>query len=223
MAKTHGTDEYLEAIYILQTEGETVLSSKLADYLGVARPTITQTVQRLTTQGLLKASPGKELALTEEGTRRAELVLRRHRLLERWLTDELGLDWADAHVEAARLEHSISPLVEERLAERLGNPLTCPHGNAIPGSGAKQLHGAALDEVETPAQVTVIRIVELAEEDLDLLRFLHQAGIVPGAVLTLDETKSPYEAGVRVSVGGEQYALDEKVAKRVLVSVNQHS
>lgn len=224
MAKTHGTDEYLEAVYILQTEGETVLSSKLADYLGVARPTITQTVQRLTNQGLLSAS-GKEIVLTPEGTKRAERVLRRHRLLERWLTDELGLDWADAHVEAARLEHSISPLVEDRLAQKLGHPQTCPHGNAIPGSGARPLSGTPLDEVSAPAEVKVIRIVELAEEDLDLLRFLHRAGIVPGAVLTLEATKSPYEAGVRIVVGppamAQEYALDEQVANRVLVTPNQ--
>lgn len=217
MPKTHGTDEYLEAIYILQAEGEVVLSSKLADYLGVARPTITQTVQRLTAQGLISAAPGKEIVLTSDGVMRAEMAIRRHRLLERWLTDELGLDWADAHVEAARLEHSISPLVEKQLSTKLGNPVTCPHGNAIPGSGAQQQKGIPLDEVAPPAQVKVIRIVELAEEDLDLLRFLHKAGLVPGATVNIEEAKSPYEAGVHVTVSEQQYALDQKVAKRVLV------
>ena len=220
MAKTHGTDEYLEAVYVLQTEGETVLSSRLADFLRVARPTVTQTVQRLTAQGLIETIGTRELTLTEAGQKRAESVLRRHRLLERWLTDELGLDWADAHVEAARLEHSISPLVEQRLADKLGNPTTCPHGNVIPGSGIKQPMGMPLSEVQAPATAIVVRIVELAEEDLELLRFLHRAGMVPGADIVIDGSRSPYEAGIAVRVSGQKYSLDEQVARRVLVHVS---
>ncbi|WP_067930834.1 metal-dependent transcriptional regulator [Alicyclobacillus kakegawensis] len=217
MARKHGMEEYLEAIYVLEGEGETVIPSRLADYLGVARPTVTQTVQRLTQSGYVHTGEGKEIQLTETGRQRAEQVVRRHRLLERWLTDELGLDWADAHVEAGRLEHSISPLVERQLFERLGHPTTCPHGNVIPGSGASQPAGQPLSEVAAPADVKVIRIVEIAEEDLDLLRFLHKAGIIPGNRLHLARGINPYEAGIEVVVGGATYALDESVARRVLV------
>ncbi|MCL6630990.1 MAG: metal-dependent transcriptional regulator [Alicyclobacillus herbarius] len=217
MARRHGMEEYLEAIYVLNGEGETVIPSRLADYLGVARPTVTQTVQRLTQSGYVSTGEGKEIVLTESGRERAEQVVRRHRLLERWLTDELGLDWADAHVEAGRLEHSISSLVERQLFERLGHPTTCPHGNVIPGSGASQPQGQPLSEVPAPADVRVIRIVEMAEEDLDLLRFLHRAGIVPGNRLHLTRGLDPYEAGIEVVVGDSTYALDESVARRVLV------
>ncbi|WDM03043.1 metal-dependent transcriptional regulator [Alicyclobacillus cycloheptanicus] len=210
-------EEYLEAIYILDAEGDTVLASRLADYLDVARPTVTQTVQRMTASGYVATGEGKEIVLTEEGRQLAEKMVRRHRLLERWLTDELGLDWADAHVEAGRLEHAISPKVEERLAERLGNPTTCPHGNVIPGSGARQEQGQPLSQVEGAKTVTVIRIVEQAEEDLELLRFLHKAGIVPGATLRVESPSSPYEAGIPIDVGGVTYSLDEQVARRVLV------
>ncbi|MBX5436508.1 MAG: metal-dependent transcriptional regulator [Alicyclobacillaceae bacterium] len=217
MPKTHGVEEYLEAIYVMEAEGGSVFASKLADYLGVARPTVTQMIQRLTAAGLVAAGEGREIALTQEGREKAETIVRRHRLIERWLTDELGLDWAQAHVEAGRLEHAVSPLVEARLYERLGRPTTCPHGNVIPGTGAVQPTGTPLTEVVAPARVKVVRIVEQAEEDLDLLRFLNQAGIVPGATLRVLRSHSPYEAGIQVEVDGRSYALDDAVARRVLV------
>ncbi|MCL6637680.1 MAG: metal-dependent transcriptional regulator [Alicyclobacillus sp.] len=218
MPRTHGIQEYLEGIYVLETEGVTVLSSVLADYLGVSRPTVTQTVQRLTAAGLVTTGEGREIVLTEQGRREAEAIVRRHRLLERWLTDELGLDWADAHVEAGRLEHAVSPLVEQRLMERLGRPTTCPHGNVIPGTGAKQAAGKPLTTVARPAAVRVVRILEQAEEDLELLRFLHKAGIVPGALLQVEGGDRPFEAGIPIAVNGQHYALEEEVARRILVS-----
>ncbi|MCL6452551.1 MAG: metal-dependent transcriptional regulator [Alicyclobacillus sp.] len=211
-------DHYLEAIYVLNGEGITVLPSVLADYLGVSRPTVTQTVQRMTSAGYVGQGEGKEIVLTDAGQARAEVVVRRHRLLERWLSDVLGLDWADAHVEAGRLEHSLSPLVEERLYEQLGRPQTCPHGNVIPGSGAVQQQGLRLNEVVGPAEVRVVRIFEHAEEDLDLLRFLHRAGLVPGGRVRVAATDRSFEAGVPVEVEGQTYALDEAVAERIIVT-----
>lgn len=217
MPRTHGVEQYLEAIYILTGEGVTVLGSVLADYLNVSRPTVTQTIQRLTGAGLVTMGTGKEIVLTVQGLEKAETVVRRHRLLERWLSDELGLDWAEAHVEAGRLEHAISPLVEQRLYERLGRPSTCPHGNVIPGTGWRQAHGVPLTQVVPPNQVQVVRIFEYAEEDLGLLRFLHQAGLVPGATVKVNAPESRYEAGVPVEVNGSVYALDHSVAERIIV------
>lgn len=216
VAQGHAMDAYLEAIYVLEAEGEQVIASKIADYMNVSRPTVSQTLQRMSSSGYVTTGENKEIGLTEMGRSRAEEIVRRHRLLERWLTDKLGLDWADAHVEAGRLENSVSPLVESRLAEMLGNPTTCPHGNVIPGSGYVQPAGIPLSEAEPGKMVEVIRIVELAEEDLDLLRFLHKAGIVPGATLKA-EVQSRYEAGIAILVGGESISLDKPVAARVLV------
>lgn len=218
MPHTHGIEAYLEAIYVIDSEGDPVLPSKLADFLSVSRPTVTQTMHRLTSSGYVKAGEGREIALTAQGRERAEAIVRKHRLLERWLTDVLGLDWADAHVEAGRLEHSVSPLVEQRLFEELGRPTTCPHGNVIPGSGFVQPRGTPLANVTPPKRVKVVRIVELAEEDLDLLRFLHRTGIVPGAEVELVTRQSAYEAGIPVSVAGQVLALEESAAKRVLVA-----
>lgn len=219
MPRTHGVEQYLEAIYVLHGEEVTVLASVLADYLGVARPTVTQTVQRMTASGWVTSGLGKEIVLTEEGRQKAETVVRRHRLLERWLCDELGLDWADAHVEAGRLEHSISPLVEEKLYQQLGNPITCPHGNVIPGTGAHQTRGQRLTDVPAPVVVEVVRVFEHAEEDLDLLRFLHKAGIVPGATVRVGIPQTQFEAGVPVEVNGTGYALAPSVAERIIVQV----
>lgn len=210
-------DQYLEAIYVLNGEGVTVLPSVLANHIRVSRPTVTQTVQRMTASGYVTSGTGKEIALTAVGHQRAETVVRRHRLLERWLCDELGLDWADAHVEAGRLEHSISALVEERLYEQLGRPETCPHGNVIPGTTSPQPHGIPLTAVIGPAQVKILRIFEHAEEDLQLLRFLHRAGLVPGAVVAVLEVDSAFEAGVPIEVNGQGYALELTVAERLIV------
>jgi len=218
LSRKHGVEEYLEAIYVLEAEGDTVIASKIADYLRVARPTVTQSIQRLTASGYVISIEPKGISLTMEGRIRAESIVRRHRLIERWLSDELGLDWADAHIEAGRLEHAVSPLVEERLYERLGRPTTCPHGNPIPGSGHTGLSGKPLSSIQAPAMVTVVRIVEQAEEDLDLLRFLHKSGIVPGATLMVGESPSAFEAGIPIVVNGLSYALEEQVARRILVT-----
>jgi DtxR family transcriptional regulator, Mn-dependent transcriptional regulator len=217
MSGKHGMEAYLEAIFVLHGEGVTVFPSILADHMGVARPTVTQTVQRMTAAGLVQSQPDKAIELTADGMTRAEAVVRKHRLLERWLTDELGLDWAEAHVEAGRLEHNVSPLVEERLFERLGHPTTCPHGNVIPGSGAVLPVGKPLSELHAAEQAEVIRIIEQAEEDLELLRFLHRNGLVPGNHVTVIREPGPYEAGIEVQVAGQNVVLDEQVAARVIV------
>ncbi|WAH43665.1 metal-dependent transcriptional regulator [Alicyclobacillus fastidiosus] len=216
VSRTNAMDAYLEAIYVIKAEGETVLASKIADYLNVSRPTVSQTLQRMNTAGYVTTGDGKEVVLTEAGLAQAEKIVRRHRLLERWLTDQLGLDWADAHVEAGRLENSVSPLVEERLAKMLGNPTTCPHGNVIPGTGYAQPKGIPLSDARPDRTVEVIRIVELAEEDLDLLRYLYKTGFVPGARLKV-ESQNRFQAGVPVEVRGEVISLDPAVALRILV------
>ncbi len=218
MSRSHKMEEYLEAIYILNSEGETVLPSKIADYLNVSRPTVTQTMQRMTAAGFVKSSNNKEIQLTENGLTQAESMVRKHRVLERWLNDELGLDWADAHVEAARLESSVSPLVLEQLYVRLGKPNTCPHGNVIPGSGYQQPKCIPLSDVEREKAVKVIRIVELAEEDLDLLRFFHRSGLVPGGIVTILAAQNPYETDISVSVGDKTVSLNQEVAARILVT-----
>src|ERR1700693_3809749 len=124
---------YLEAIYYIRAEGERVRSARLADWLSVSRTTVTVALRRMTRDGMVRLNAHKEIELTARGSQAAAAIVRRHRIMERWLTDVLGLDWVVADEEAARLEHAGSEVVEARLWEPLGRPTSCPHGNPIPG------------------------------------------------------------------------------------------
>src|SRR6266576_1681006 len=115
------------------SEGEPLRSARLADWLSVSRPTVTIGLRRMARDGMVRLTRSKEIELTAAGMKAAEAIVRRHRIMERWLTDALGLDWVTADEEAARLEHAVSEVVERRLFEVLGRPTTCPHGNPIPG------------------------------------------------------------------------------------------
>src|SRR2546427_6945108 len=127
------------------SEGETVRSARLADWLGVSRPTVTVALRRMTRDGMVRINSRKEIELTEQGRQASAAIVRRHRIMERWLTDVLGLDWVAADEEAARLEHAVSEVVERRLYEAIGRPRPCPHGNPIPGhsKGSPKKRGPA--------------------------------------------------------------------------------
>src|SRR6476619_3291909 len=134
-------EEYLEGIYELQEEGTPVIQARLAERLGHAAPSVSEMIGRLRADGFVEPE-GRALRLTSKGRKRAESVVRKHRLAERLLTDVIGLEWHKTHLEACRWEHVISDEVEERLVALLENPLTCPHGNPIPGAGmpTRDLH-----------------------------------------------------------------------------------
>src|SRR2546430_6592308 len=127
---------YLEAIYYIRAEGEPVRSARLADWLSVSRPTVTVALRRMTRDGMVRLNARKEIELTARGETAAAAIVRRHRIVERWLTDVLGLDWVTADAAAERLEHAVSEGVEETLYRALGRPPSCPPGNPIPGSFA---------------------------------------------------------------------------------------
>src|ERR671918_592551 len=172
-ATTASVQDYLAAIYDLTSSGKPVIGARLAKHMGISAPAVTESMQRMTRGGYVRVGRGKELMLTPKGRQIAEIMARRHRLLERWLTDTLGLNWTDAHEEAHRLEHALSPRVEERLAELLGVPTTCPHGNPIPGMPAPEAHNPVpLSQTAAGQELTVDRITEEAEADRQLLRFL---------------------------------------------------
>jgi len=165
----------------MSTEGRTVIAARLADALEVAAPTVTATLHRMARDGLVAVNEHKEVLLTEEGHRRAETMVRRHRLAERLLVDVLGLDWADAHEEAHRFEHAISPRVEARILAVLGSPTTCPHGSPIPGTGATLATDAfRLDSAVEGQRLVIERISEEAEGDRDLLNYFQRSGLLPG-------------------------------------------
>lgn len=183
--------DYLEAIYNMIDEGKTVIAARIADRMGVSRPTVSATLRRMREQDLVSIDPENQITLTERGLRLARENIRRHRLAERFLTDLLGLEWHVAHTEAHAFEHGLSPLVEERLFHLLGQPTTCPHGNPIPGTGARRLPADAvtLDQLPSDVTATVLRITEEGERDLELLRQFQQNGIIPGESVTASQVE----------------------------------
>src|SRR5438105_12459380 len=154
---------YLEAIYYMWSEGEPLRSARLADWLGVSRPTVTIGLRRMARDGMVRLTRDKEIGLTAAGMRAAESIVRRHRIMERWLTDGLGLDWVTADEEAARLEHAVSEVVERRLYETLGRPKTCPHGNPIPGHSRPVARETRLAGLPKGAEARLTRVSEVAE------------------------------------------------------------
>src|SRR2546422_7620044 len=138
---------YVEAIYYMWSENEPLRSARLADWLGVSRPTVAVGLRRMNRDGLVQMNGRKEIELTAAGMSAAESIVRRHRIMERWLTDGLGLDWVTADAEAARLEHAVSDIVERRLYEVLGRPAPFPPGNPHPGysqAAPPRMRGASL-------------------------------------------------------------------------------
>jgi len=144
-------------------------------------------------------------------------MARRHRLLERWLTDTLGLNWTDAHEEAHRLEHALSPRVEDRLAELLGMPSTCPHGNPIPGmSKPPKVEPFPLAQAKEGTTVVVERITEEAEADKKLLEHLWKNDVRPGRRLKITEV-APWAGTITASGDGQTIALGLPAAAKIWV------
>ena len=208
---------YLEAIYYIQNEGEAVRSARLADWLSVSRPTVTVAVRRMSRDGLARLNARKEVELTPRGRRMAESIVRRHRIMERWLTDGLGLDWVTADEEAARLEHAVSDVVEKRLYEVLGRPATCPHGNPIPGYSEAAPNELRLTDVQAGTRASVTRVSEVAEREAPLLlAYLHERKLVPGQVIAVQEVDRVGRT-LRVKAGKRVVTMSQETAAKVWV------
>ena len=221
---TASVQDYLAAIYDLAGSGRPVIGARLAKHMGVSAPAVTESIQRLGRGGYVKMGRGKELILTAKGRQIAEVMARRHRLLERWLTDTLGLNWTDAHEEAHRLEHALSPRVEDRLAEMLGMPTTCPHGNPIPGMPKPAEHFEPFPpaQAEEGAAVVVERITEEAEADKNLLEYLWRHNVRPGRRLRISEV-APWAGTVTVAGDGQTITLGLPAASKIWVYVPEAS
>ncbi|MGH7776073.1 MAG: metal-dependent transcriptional regulator [Candidatus Dormibacterales bacterium] len=208
---------YLEAMYYMWSEKEAVRSARLADWLGVSRPTVTVALRRMTRDGMVRITSRKEIELTDRGREAAAAIVRRHRIVERWLTDQLGLDWVAADEEAARLEHAVSEEVEKHLYEVLGRPLSCPHGNPIPGHSEADPAEVRLSDLPAGAEVAVSRISEVAEREAPaLLRYLAERRLIPGVRLRVVEVDGVGRL-LRLAAGGLDVTLSLETAARVWV------
>ncbi|MGH3081740.1 MAG: metal-dependent transcriptional regulator [Gaiellaceae bacterium] len=225
MAHAHSVDEYLETIYFLAfpigeyrplTGGTSpTLASRVAEMLGVSRASAGEMLKRLENEGLIRRGEHKEALLTRKGRGRAERVVRKHRIIERLLTDFMGYTAAEAHVHADELGDTFTDEMIERIAERLGNPDRCPHGwpvdPAFEQSENEEL--VALAELGEGGKATIVR---LAEHDGELLHWFYDEGLQPGTAIEL--TTADADAGrFEVKLNGRKKAVEEKAAAGLFV------
>lgn len=216
---TPAIEDYLRTIYALEDEIQPVIAARVAEEVGVTPSTMVSTLRRLAGDGYLKVVRRKEIHLTPEGKQVAERILRRHFLIERFLTDLLGLDWVKAHQEAHRLEHAVSQDVEERLAKLLGYPKTCPHGNPIPSEdfqGPQKKKGTPLDRIAAGKEVELDYITEGGERDSRLLGFLQDHQLVPGVKVQVVDV-APSLGMMSLKVGQDEFSLGIEAAKKIRV------
>ncbi len=226
-------EEYLETIYNMSMEGEVVIGARLAERFRVAAPTVTEMLKRLVRNGYVEMDNKRHVMLTEAGNEAAEAVLRRHRLTERFLVDMLGMQWHEVHEEACRLEHFISGAVEARVIANLHNPLTCPHGNPIPGSVPnarnylKDHHAVRLSTISEGMQATILCISEVVEDEEALIRYLHDKRLTPGTQLTVVSLAGEGEPGQSKHVDSVTLRLDDRevsiskaIASKLWVTLN---
>ncbi len=208
-------EEYLEAIYKLEQEASPVATSALAARLELSPASVSEMMRKLAQQELVVYEPYRGVSLTEDGKRTALRLIRRHRLWERFLTDLLGLSWDVVHEEACRLEHAVSDLVTERLAEVLERSETCPHGHPIPTAQGEVAVEATKPLTELgPGEKGLVQYI--VEERSDLLRYLKDLGLVPEATVHL-EAKAPFEGPLTVGVEGKQHILGQRAASLIMV------
>jgi DtxR family Mn-dependent transcriptional regulator len=212
LSHNHATvaeEEYLQSMYWLMEAGLPMTGANIARAMQLSPPTVHEMIGRLEEDGYVTRAGDKSLAFTEEGREHAEKIVRRHRMIERFLTDVLGIPWDEVHEEAERLEHAMSPVLEERMRAAIGDATTCPHGHPIV-EGARE-EGALLADVEVGAMVRVLRFENEAEE---LLHYLKDAGLHPGLEGELESTD---EQSVVIASPDGRHEITRSVAETVSV------
>jgi DtxR family transcriptional regulator, Mn-dependent transcriptional regulator len=225
MPTSHGIDDYLETIYFLAFPiGEyrpaapglsQTIASRVAEMLGVSRASAGEMLKRLETEGLVERGERKEAILTSAGAERARKVVRKHRIIERLLTDFMGYTAAEAHVHADELGGTFSDEMVERIEVKLGHPERCPHGWPIDPDfeQAENRELEPLSALEAGARATIVR---LAEHDGDLLHWYYDEGLAPGAAVEL-RAAEPAAGQFRVVLEGAEKAIGEKAAEGLYV------
>ena len=211
---TVAVQDYLKAIYGLETEGERVTTSALAARMGVRAPSVTAMTKRLAELGLVERAPYRGVVLTEDGRRAALEVLRHHRLLELYLVDRLGLSLADVHAEAELLEHALSEELEAKIDAELGFPTHDPHGDPIPDRElrleAPGVDGTLLDL--PPGEWA--EVSRVPDGNPELLRYLAELGLLPGSGVEV-VSQAPFGGPVTVRTENGDHAISRELAGRV--------
>ncbi len=216
---TQSTEDYLKAVFSLsEARAEREASTgDLAEALNVSPPAISKMLKHLEKQSLVAHTPYHGVCLTKKGRRIALKTIRRHRLLELFLTQSLGYALESVHDEAERLEHHISDEFERRIDSLLGNPERCPHGSPIPTRGGQIVssHGQPLSDIEPPAS---LRIERLRTSDAELLRHLSESNLLPGTSFRLIK-REPFGGDLNLEVNKRKFRLSCQAARSVIVSL----
>jgi DtxR family Mn-dependent transcriptional regulator len=209
------TEEYLEAIYRLDREGPGVSTSGIATELGVAPASVSGMLKKLASEGYINYQVRGAVHLTERGLSVAVRIMRRNRLAECFLTQVLGMPWDEVHEEACRLEHAISDRVEARLVAILGDPKFCPHGHPIPPVDLTepQRNEHKLSEVPVGG---IVRILDVAEDVPEMLRYLEEIGILPGAIIEI-VGHAPFGGGLTIVAPNGRHAVSLQLARLISV------
>jgi Mn-dependent DtxR family transcriptional regulator len=225
MAQSHGhsVDEYLETIYFLAfpigeyrpSTGSTAIAARVAEMLGVSRASAGEMLKRLEAEGLVERGDQKEAVLTPAGIARAKGVVRKHRIIERFLTDFMGYTAAESHVHADELGDTFTDEMIERINTRLGEPDRCPHGWPVEPE-VEQAENKALVSLAELEPGTPGEIVRLAEHDGELLHWFYDEGLVPGTPVELRDSQ-PAAGQLKVAVDGTERAIAEKAALGIYV------
>jgi DtxR family transcriptional regulator, Mn-dependent transcriptional regulator len=206
---TVAEEEYLQIIYWLQEAGLPMTGANIARAMQVSAPTVHEMIGRLEGDGYVTRAEDKSLSFTDSGHEHASQIVRRHRLIERFLTDVFDIPWDQVHEEAERLEHWMSPMVEERMLRAIGDAKTCPHGHPI-FEGARE-QGVPLADVEEGASVRVLRFENEAE---DLLHYLKDTGLHPGLEGKLGHSG---DDEILIEADGATHSITRSVAETVSV------
>src|SRR4051794_26597684 len=206
---TVAEEEYLQTIFWLQEARLPMTGANVARAMQLSAPTVHEMIGRLERDGYVTRAADKSIEFTDTGLEHAEGVVRRHRLIERFLTDVLQIPWDEVHEEAERLEHAMSPVLEARMLAAIGNAKTCPHGHPI--SSADRIEGVPLADVAEGAKVRVLRFENEAE---DLLHYLKDSGLEPGEAGILE---SASEDEITVTFGESSVTVTRSVAETVSV------
>jgi DtxR family transcriptional regulator, Mn-dependent transcriptional regulator len=206
-------EDYLKAIWMLQQLESPVSTSRIAERLQLTSAAVTAMIKRLADQSLLRHEPYYGVTLTATGELAALRIIRRHRVLELFLSEMLGYEWDRVHAEAERLEHAASDELIERLARLLGGPERDPHGSVIPSATGEidQAQHPSLSELETG---TAGRVLEVQVSEPEQLRYLGSLELYPGAEVVVTE-RAPFEGPLTLQVNGRERVISRALADRI--------
>ncbi|MFP7695844.1 metal-dependent transcriptional regulator [Trueperella sp. LYQ143] len=217
------TEMYLKTVYELYEEDIPALRARIVERLEQSGPTVSETVSRMERDGLLHVGSNRHIEFTAEGLQQALHVMRRHRLVERLLSDVIKLDWPQLHDEACRWEHVVSEDVADKIAQLLDDPHSDPYGNPIPDREAQEIYTVSQDGVTALSTLeesahgriyTIARIAESVQLDVDILEMLYDEGVLPGADIVVNEVR---DGDVLVSCGEHAVRLSGDVARGIFI------